>query len=190
MTNLCYIKNALVISHRYISDIVKHGDIVIDATAGNGNDTVFLAELVGSDGHVYAFDIQEKALFNTRQRMEKSGFFDRVTLIHDGHQNMDKYINEPISAVMFNFGYLPGGDKSIGTKGETSIEAIQKSLRLLKPGGMCTAVLYYGGYSGFDEKNAIMDFIKTLDFKQYSVIVHDFCNRPNCPPIAVSIEKV
>lgn len=187
---MCYIKNALVISHRYVNDIVKPGDTVIDATAGNGNDTAFLAELVGNDGHVYAFDVQQQALSNTRLRLENAGLSGRVTLIHDGHQNMDKYVKAPVSAVMFNFGYLPGGDKSIGTKGDTSIEAIQKALTLLKPGGMCMAVLYYGGCSGFDEKNAIMDFIKTLDFKQYSVIVHDFCNRPNCPPIAVSIEKV
>ena len=86
---MCYIKNALVISHRYVNDIVKPGDTVIDATAGNGNDTAFLAELVGNDGHVYAFDVQQQALSNTRLRLENAGLSGRVTLIHDGHQNMD-----------------------------------------------------------------------------------------------------
>lgn len=184
------LKSGVGISHDFAQQIIKEGDIVIDATAGNGNDTLFLARMVGESGHVYSFDIQEQALANTREKIKAENLLDRVTLIHDGHQNMDKYVEHGVKLIMFNLGYLPGGDHRIHTKAETTIQAIQKGLDLITKNGLVIVVVYYGGDSGFEEKDAVMTFFKNLDCRKYSVLVHDFINQINCPPIAVCIEKL
>lgn len=181
--------NSLNIAHHLVRKVVQPGDVVIDATMGNGNDTVFLAELVGESGHVYSFDIQEQALANTRKRLKNAGIGDNVTLIKDGHQNMDKYVSKGVKAVMFNLGYLPKGDHSISTKADTSIEALEKSMKLLTVGGIIMIVVYYGGDSGFDEKEAVLEYVRTIDCRKFSVLECDFVNQINCPPIAVCIEK-
>lgn len=184
------LKNSLALSHEYVKAVVKAGDTVIDATAGNGNDTVFLSELVGASGKVYSFDIQKQAIDNTREKLINKNLNDNVVLINDGHHNMDKYVKEQVSTVMFNLGYLPGGDHSIGTRGETTREALEKAMELLKVNGLISLVIYYGGDSGFEEKEFVMDYIKTIDCKRYSVMVTDFVNQINCPPILVCIEKL
>jgi predicted methyltransferase len=173
-----------------VNKVVQPGDIVIDATMGNGNDTLFLANLVGDQGKVYAFDVQQLALDNTKKRLTDAGLVERAELILDGHQNIVLYAPQHIKAVMFNLGYLPKGDHNIGTKAETTVAAIESSLKLLCKEGIVMLVIYYGGDSGFDEKNAVMEYFKTLDCKKYSVLVHDFVNQVNCPPIAVCIEKM
>lgn len=187
---MCNIKNSLGQSHDLIGRIVKEGDIAVDATAGNGNDTVFLARLVGDSGKVYSFDIQEKAIEKTRKRIEEADLAGRVELIRDGHQNMDKYVTEKVKAVMFNLGYLPGGDHSIGTKGSTTIDAIEKSLEAVEVNGIVSIVVYYGGDSGFDEKNEVLEYIKTIDNKRFTVMKTEFVNQVNCPPVLVCIEKL
>jgi tRNA G37 N-methylase Trm5 len=183
------LKNSLAISHDLVSKIVKEGDTVVDATMGNGSDTLFLAGLVGEAGKVYSFDIQQCAVEATRRRLDASAISGRVELIHDGHQNLDRYVTYGIKAVMFNLGYLPKGDHKIGTRAETTIEAIKKSLELLFIEGIVMIVIYYGGDSGFEEKDAVLGYLKTIDCKKYSVLMHDFINQVNCPPIAVCIEK-
>lgn len=184
------LKNSLHISHDLVGQVVKPGDIVVDATMGNGNDTLFLANLVGDNGKVYAFDVQELALANTQKKLVEAGVFQRAELILDGHQNIDKYVPQGIKAVMFNLGYLPKGDHSIGTKAESTIAAIEKCLELICKEGVVMVVIYYGGDSGFEEKNAVMEYFKSLDCKKFAVLVHDFVNQINCPPIAVCIEKI
>ncbi|MCX8130210.1 MAG: methyltransferase domain-containing protein [Clostridia bacterium] len=183
------IKNSLGQSHDIISQVVTEGDTVIDATAGNGNDTVFLAGLVKDSGKVYSFDIQQQALEKTKKRLSEKGFADRVELINDGHQNMGLYVKTGVKAVMFNLGYLPGGNHNIGTKGETTIKAIEKAMELLKVSGVISIVVYYGGDSGFDEKEEVLEYIKRIDFKKFSVLQSEFVNQPNCPPILVCIQK-
>jgi len=184
------LKNSLHISHELVGKVVQPGDVVVDATMGNGNDTLFLAELVGDAGKVYAFDVQQMALDNTSRRLQEAKVLHRSELILDGHQNIGQYVPGGIKAVMFNLGYLPKGDHSIGTRAETTITAINHCLELLCREGIVMIVIYYGGDSGFDEKNAVMEYLKTLDCKKYSVLVHDFINQVNCPPIAVCIEKM
>ncbi len=184
------LKNSLGISHDIVKRVIGKGDVVIDATAGNGNDTLFLAEIVGVEGHVYSFDVQNKALQNTYAKLKDKNLLDGVTLIQDGHQKMDQYVKCDIKAVMFNLGYLPGGDHNVHTKAHTTIDAIQKSLDLIVRNGIVMIVIYYGGDSGFDEKETVMNFLKEIDCKKYSVLVHTFINQINCPPIAVCIEKI
>jgi len=186
---MCILKNSLVQSHLLVESIVKNGDTVVDATAGNGNDTVFLAGLVGEEGLVYSFDIQEQAIKATLKKLEGKQLNQRVKLINDGHQNMKAYVNGPVKAVMFNLGYLPGGDHSIGTRGDTTIAAVKSAMELVSLHGIISVVLYYGGDSGFGEKNQFMDFIKTIDCRNFTVMQTEFVNQINCPPILVCIEK-
>lgn len=181
--------NSLNQSHEIIKKIVKNGDTVVDATAGNGHDTVFLAELVGETGKVYSFDIQTGAIQKTKARLEARGLQGRVELINDGHQNLDIYVKESIKTIMFNLGYLPGGDHKIGTKGNTTIEAIKKAMELIPVGGVISIVVYYGGDSGFEEKESVLEFVRTIDCKVFSVMQLEYINQINCPPVLICIEK-
>ncbi|RKJ14725.1 methyltransferase domain-containing protein, partial [Butyricicoccus sp. 1XD8-22] len=119
-----------------LSEVIEEGDIAVDATAGNGHDTLFLAKLVGKTGHVYAFDIQQEAIEATKVRLKEHGLSDRSTVILDGHQHVENYVKDKIAGVVFNLGYLPGANHDIITKGETTIQAIDSLLGLLKVGGM------------------------------------------------------
>lgn len=176
--------------HHFIKEHVKSGEICIDATAGNGNDTLLLAELVGESGKIYAFDIQEQALKKTRERLEEKGLENRVELILDSHAEMGTRIEEEVSCIVFNFGYLPGGNHSLSTKKESSIKAIETGLSLLKKGGLMSLCIYSGGDSGFEEKDGILQYLHTLDSKKYLVIVSQYYNRPNNPPIPAMIIKL
>ncbi len=177
--------------HYFIRDHVKEGDLCIDATAGNGNDTLFLCKLVGENGKVLAFDIQKEAVANTKKRLLDAQMEKRGNVFYDSHINMCKYAKkETVSCVVFNFGYLPGGDHQLATKADTSIEAIRQGLRLLKMGGMMSLCIYSGGDSGFQERDAILAFLKNLDTKCYLVILSSYYNRPNHPPIPAMILKL
>lgn len=184
-----YLKKSLFQAHELARFAVKEGDTVVDATMGNGHDTEFLANLVGEKGRVFAFDIQPQALERTRERLEKAHCIDQCTLILDGHQNMDVYVHEPVKLVIYNLGYLPKGDHTIGTKYETTREAIEKSLSLISDDGIVLVVIYYGGDSGFEEKEALLSFLNTLDCRNFSVMRTEFINQINCPPILIAIEK-
>ena len=182
--------NALDIAGKVIASRVSEGDICIDATAGRGNDTAYLCTLAGETGKVIAFDIQQQAIDSTAALLEKKGLSGRARLICASHTEMEKYADKgTVSCITFNFGWLPGGDHKIHTLKETSIEAIKQALGLIKDGGLISMILYYGRDTGFEEKDAILEFVKTIDSSEYSVITVDFSNRPNCPPIPVFILK-
>lgn len=177
--------------HHFIENHVKEGDVCIDATAGNGNDTVFLCRLVGEKGKVLAFDIQEEAVAHTRQRLLDVQMAKRAEVLLDSHTHMYKYVKrESISCIVFNFGYLPGGNHQLATRADTSVEAVRQGLGLLKVGGMMSLCIYSGGDSGFQERDAILSFLKSLDTKYYLVILSSYYNRPNHPPIPVMILKL
>ena len=128
---------------------------------------------------------------NTKDRLENVGLSERAVLILDGHENMAAYAREEsVSCIVFNFGYLPGGDHQLATNAKTSLQAIQEGLRLLKKGGMMSLCIYSGGDSGFEEKQAILEELKKLDGKQYLVITSEYYNRPNNPPMPAMIIKL
>ena len=183
------LKNALRLSHDMLERVVKKGDTVVDATCGKGNDTVFLAKLVKDTGKVYAFDIQQKAIDITRHALEDNNLSEWVKLVCDGHQNMDLYVKEDVSAVIFNLGYLPTGDHSIATTPQTTILALKKALNILKINGLIVMVVYSGGDTGFCEKDSVLEFVATLDAKKYNVMKVEFTNQINNPPILVCVEK-
>lgn len=182
--------NTINVAHVLIEQSVAPGSLCIDATAGRGYDTVFLANLVGETGRVIAFDIQEAAVASTQVLLEEKQLADRVKVYHTSHAKMAEYAEaESVDCIMFNFGYLPGGDHQIATQKESSIAAIESGLKLLKKKGIMSLCIYQGGDSGFDEKNALMDYIQTLDSKKYAIVVTEMINRPNFPPISVTISK-
>lgn len=182
--------SALDIIKRVISENVREGDICIDATAGRGNDTLFMAQLVGESGHVTAFDIQQDAVDSTKKLLEENGVSHRADVLLKSHSEMDALFDEgSVSCITFNFGWLPKGDHSVSTKKETSIEAIKKGLRLLKKDGIMTLIIYYGRDTGFEERDAILEYLPTIDSEKYTVLEMPFVNRPNCPPIPIIIMR-
>lgn len=176
----------------HIMDLqVKVGDICIDATMGNGHDTAHLAELVGDDGLVHAFDIQDAALKATSNRLAKAGLSDRAKLHLESHENLLKYVEEnSVSCIVFNLGYLPGGDHSLATSADSSVRAIGYGLDALKHEGVMIICVYSGGDSGFEEHDAVLNFIANLNPKEYLVMKTDFFNRSNNPPIPLVIVKL
>lgn len=176
--------------HRFLRDYIAENDCCVDATAGNGNDTEFLCRMAGPGGKVYAFDIQEEALEHTRHRLEREGLLPRAVLIRDGHEHMQDYVREPVSVVVFNFGYLPGGDHGIATRPETSIRAVRQGLGLLKPGGIMGLCIYSGGDTGYEERDTLLQYLKELDARKWLVIVSSYYNRGNDPPLPVFVVRL
>jgi len=185
-----YPLNTLGLSHKFMAEHINKGDFVIDATAGKGRDTCFLASLVGDAGKVLSFDIQEDAIAQTKALVKEQGYENVVTTILDSHSNMDNYAKAgEVDAIMFNFGWLPGGDHNIFSTPKTSIPAIEKGLSLLKSGGVMSLCIYHGKECGTLDKDAIMEYLKTVDNKKYTVIVADFYNRTGEIPVPVFIYK-
>ena len=169
---------------------IQEGAFCIDATAGKGNDTLFLAQLVGETGHVVAMDIQPAAIAATEKLLRQHGLQQRATLVLDGHEHMQAYAEAgTVDGIVFNLGYLPGGNHNIATKADTTIAALEQGLQLLKPLGVISLAIYHGGDTGFAERDAVLQWLKQLDYKQYTVMVTDFYNRPHYPPLAVWIVK-
>lgn len=167
-----------------VEQVVKENDTVVDATLGNGNDTLFLMGLVPG-GRVYSFDIQESAIESFKENLLDR---ENIFLINDGHENINKYVNEKPSAIMFNLGYLPGGDERVITRSETTIEAVSKSLKLLSPGGIISIVSYIGHKGGQDEAMDILKLVHGLNPREFSVMETSFVNVNNAPFLLI-IEK-
>lgn len=167
--------------------------VAIDATLGNGHDTYFLAKLASGTGHVYGFDIQEQAIHATKERLAVENLSDRVTLIHRGHEELKNSIPEAakgqITAAIFNLGYLPGGDKSIVTKPETTISAIEQLLDCLAVEGIIVLVIYHGHDEGALERDELLQYVKGLDQQKAHVLRYQFENQKNNAPFIIAIEK-
>ncbi|WP_283678147.1 class I SAM-dependent methyltransferase [Lentilactobacillus sp. Marseille-Q4993] len=184
--------SSLEFSHDILKETVTHGDNVIDATVGNGNDTLFLAQLVGQTGHVFGFDIQKQAIEATKSKIESSfGVENQVTLFNQSNAEIDNLIplDTEISSAIFNLGYLPGGDKSIITTKSATIPAIQACLSRLTPHGVVVIVVYYGHPGGEEEKEAVLSFCRQLDQKKFNVLQYGYINQQHNPPILLGIEK-
>ena len=180
------IKRPLHLSHDFLAEVLDDGAVAVDATMGNGNDTAFLAQHAKK---VYAFDVQEQALKSTQERLEKQAI-SNAQLILDGHQNLDKYVNEPIRAAIFNLGYLPSADKTVITKPDTTLVAIEKILERLEIGGRLAIMIYYGHEGGDMEKDAVLEYVNQLDQWLFTVMLYQPLNQINQPPFLVMIEKL
>ncbi len=170
-------------AHVALREIIDEGDTVIDATVGNGHDTLFLAQCVGENGKVYGFDIQQTALDETCRRLDEAGLSQQVSLYHAGHEAMRIALPESlvgrVKAVMFNLGYLPGGDKQRTTTLNTSLAALEQSQQLLMPGGVISVLAYTGHPGGREEAEAVKAWAATLaaDYFEVNVLVPPAGNR-------------
>ena len=179
----------LELAHQFISAHVKAGDKCIDATCGRGRDTALLCELAGPEGKVLAFDIQPEAAAATRKLLAERGHANAEVIL-TSHARMGEYAEAgSVAAVMFNFGWLPGGSHDIFTHADSSIAALNASLRLLKTGGVLVLCIYYGGANGFSERDALLEYLAALDSRYYTVLQCQFPNRTGCPPFAVFVTK-
>ncbi len=190
------LKRALQEAHDWLVQVVRDGDTVVDATMGNGHDTVFLAQLVGETGMVAAFDIQPDAVERTRERLESAGLLNRCRLFPEGHETLGVHLDElmpekgTIRAVVFNLGWLPGGNHLVGTRADTTLMAAEQALARLDPEGLLLMVVYYGGKSGFEERDAVLEWVSSLDCRIWNVRRTDFPNQINCPPFLLCVEHV
>lgn len=184
---------ALNFTRTLVTDILQPGAIAIDATAGNGHDTEFLARAVGSDGRVFAFDVQQKAIESTRQRLVVSNLIERVHLFHRGHEHMRECIpvayHGAIQAIVFNLGYMPHGDKRITTLPETSLQALHAAIELLAPNGLLTVMLYTGHPEGASEGVHIEQWAEQLPHTEFQVLRYQFINLPSNAPWLIAIQK-
>lgn len=179
-------KNAVEVVHRYLKEYLSENMTVVDATLGNGRDSLFVGEVMGS-GKIIGFDIQERALETAKARMADVEGPEFIPILAS-HDMLKNYVKEA-DAVMFNLGYLPGGNKEITTKAETTLPGIKEALEILKPGGLITIVCYPGHEEGLREYREVSKALQSLEQREYLVHFIDFPNQIHQPPKAFIIEK-
>lgn len=163
----------LKLAHQYIENQLRSGDTAIDATVGNGHDTLFLAKQVGAKGRVYGFDIQQAAIVATTEKLQHNQLLNPVTLIQASHAEMATHIpvsqQGKITACMFNLGYLPKGDKRIITQTSSTLLALTAACQLLATQGIITILAYPGHVGGDDETACVSQWSEQLASKQFAV---------------------
>ena len=178
---------------KIIGEYISPGDLVVDATAGNGYDTLALAKKTGAKGKVYSFDIQQTAIDCTKTLLEQEGFFHNCILVLDSHHHMEEHIPEnehgKLSVVIFNLGYLPGGEKSRTTESETTLPAVMQALKLVKPGGLVAVTMYGGHPAGKEEKEILLRFARALPQKEYHAAYLSLINQESNPPELLLLTK-
>jgi threonine dehydrogenase-like Zn-dependent dehydrogenase len=173
-----------------LKDKLAHARFLVDATAGNGRDTLFLATHTPPDVIIRAFDIQEEALSKTDKLLQAHDVRGKVILVLDSHANMAKYCAEPLDVVMFNLGYLPGGEHRITTYSRTTLQAVEQALQLLRKSGIVTIAAYPGHEEGRCEKEELEAFLANLSQSDFNVACWHMVNQINCPPVLYVIEKL
>lgn len=166
----------------FILEHLGEGDVAVDFTMGNGNDTLFLSRTVGKSGRVYAFDIQEAALESTERFLRENGAPENYRLICASHHRVEEFVNEPIKAGMFNLGYLPrSGKKTVTTMRETTMPAVEAALRLLAPDGVLIVAIYPGHEEGALEGEMLREYFSSLS--KYRICPSEFMilNSPDSP---------
>lgn len=176
-----YVNDVSSLAQYIIKNFVKNKGIAIDGTLGNGYDTNFLSE---NFEKVYSFDIQEIAVENYKNHKKEN-----VILIQDSHSEFNKYIKEKVDCIIYNLGFLPGGDKSITTRAESTLKSIEQGKELLNSGGIITIALYVGHEEGAIEEKALKEYLVNLDKSKYGVMLHKVMNRSDKAPQLIVIEK-
>lgn len=183
------LRNARHLAAGYMKAILRHGDVAVDATMGNGKDTQFLCELVGEEGHVYAFDVQKEAVERTAARLKEAEYKNRATLLLAGHETMKEHVQSAPRVVMFNLGWLPGAEHIVTTKTETTLTAVQAAIELIVPGGFVSICVYPGHEEGTKELHALLDWAGKLSVREYNVLHHAFINAREGTPELILIQK-
>ena len=169
-------------AHLELDIILQSGDCAIDATLGNGYDTQFLAQKVGTSGHVYAFDIQKESIEQSTRFLEKNNLENRVTFYLSCHskikQNLPIELVGKIKTVTFNLGYLPGGDKNIITKPDSTLSALQQAYHYLSDDGIISLISYRGHEGGRCEFEEIEKLIKQENWPVQKIPGSEAPNSP------------
>lgn len=167
----------------YLKENLKPSDITVDATAGNGHDTLFLANI---SKFVYAFDIQELAINNTNKLLKENNLTN-YKLINDTHLNILNYVNS-FKCVVFNLGYLPNSDKVITTKIDVTIKTLKILTNVLNVGEFIIITCYPGHSEGLAEAKEVLKYASNLD-SSFNVLQFRLLNKEGNPPFVVIIEK-
>lgn len=189
MNNLRGLYGAVSLAHFFLKTRLGPGDRVVDATCGNGQDTLLLAELVGSAGRVWAFDVQPSALARTGERLAAANLQQPVQLVQAGHERLAEFVTEPLQAVIFNLGYLPAGDREVKTAAATTLAALHQAAELLLPGGFILIAVYTGHAGGEEEWQAVQAWCSRLHPHQFNVWHSRQLNRGETAPFLVLVEK-
>ncbi len=180
--------------HHTLLPHFRPGCIAIDATAGNGFDTLFLALHIGEHGSVFAFDIQQQAIENTRKRLSEAGLIDRVALICNGHESMAEHIPQLlhgfVDIIVFNLGYLPKADKSVITQESTTLQALKISLKLLSKEGYISILAYPGHPGGREETESVKTWARSLSKTSFNVFIHEPVNSGCTSPEWIEITSM
>lgn len=184
------ILNPVSIAHKLIQHRVCDAEIIVDATAGKGNDTLYFAENSLETAQIYAFDIQAFALDCTREKLKEKGLDKKVKLILDSHSNIKQYVSQNVDVAIFNLGYLPGGNHEITTTVDTTIPAIKIIIQLLSVGGVVSITAYPGHENGNVEHTYLIEFLSKLPMKNYTVSCWSMINHTSTAPVVYLIEKV
>lgn len=176
------------LAHEQIRPHLRPGDRVVDATVGNGHDTLFLAQRVGLTGHVDGFDLQAQALARTRERLTQQRI-EHVTLYLEDHARMDEFVIEPVQVIMFNLGYLPGGDKSMVTKTPSTLKALEAARTRLAHSGIITVMAYRGHDGGSEEAQAVRERLRQWEDHGFSVQEHHGSSTDDSPILYIASTK-
>ncbi|MDX8382666.1 MAG: class I SAM-dependent methyltransferase [Ghiorsea sp.] len=181
------------INHLWLEHTLQHGDIAVDATLGNGFDALFLAQQLGSQGHLYGFDVQPQAITSTEQKLAETRC--QHTFYLQGHQTMSTAlppsIKGHIKVIMFNLGWLPNSDKTIITQADTTISALEQSLAWLAVGGKLSIMLYPGHQGGDSEAAEVCNWLEHTCQTSANALTFDKVIVPHRPtaPILLKIQK-
>ena len=171
-----------------LASLLQPGGLYIDATCGNGHDTLFLCGLAGPQGHVLGLDIQPMAVQATNTLLAQNGMEHVGQAILADHRELLRFAAAgSADCVMFNFGWLPGAPHEVHSQAEASLEAVRAALEALKPGGVLSAVLYSGKVIGRSEKTAVLDYLEHLPLTRYTVLVCRFANWADTAPLPLSL---
>jgi ubiquinone/menaquinone biosynthesis C-methylase UbiE len=179
--------NAIIAAHDYLLPSLRQAECVVDATAGNGHDTLFLCRNTPPECRIWAFDIQAEALRSAKERVCQHGFTDRVQWIQADHAQLGDHVDIPVDAAVFNLGFLPGHDHVLTTKPDSLGQALNSLLKLLKPQGRISIVAYPGHGPGQEEVVFIENFLADCAQRIYVATRLEFINQRNYPAILYTI---
>lgn len=196
---MSHLANIVSQSQAMLAKVLRPGDLAVDLTAGNGADTLFLAQAVGPSGRVLAFDIQDQALTATADRLQQAGIAVHrnrnrqsatgVVLIAAGHESLREYLADAPMGIMANLGYLPGGDQAIVTRPATTLAGLQQAVELLAIGGRLAVVVYPGHPGGAAEGAAVDTFFAELPLKRWNVLRIAVPNSAAAPYLLVAEKR-
>jgi tRNA1(Val) A37 N6-methylase TrmN6 len=181
--------SAVTLSHKFLSPALRNAQLVIDATAGNGHDSLFLAANTPANAIVWCFDVQQTALERTCRLLENYKLEKKAKFILDNHSHIPAYIKTPIDAAVFNLGYMPGENHRITTQAHSTVQALQICVKLLKVRGVLTVAAYPGHVSGYSENIAVREYLSSLPSSQFFVGSWMAVNQAKLPPVLYVIEK-